>query len=371
MTKTKKIKVMIVDDSLTMRLLLQNIISQAPDMEVIATAADPLQAIEELKNIQPDVMTLDVEMPNMDGISFLKKIMQLRPLPVVMVSTLTSSGSKTALEALDIGAVDVIGKPSARAEDLKKSVDEIINKIRAASCSSISTKFTKKEARNIINNDSLISSNNHGVGDLDKIMPKCSNKITEDRPKIIAIGSSTGGPQALQEIFTKLPVNCPGIVVTQHIAVGFVPMFVKRLNTLCDVEIVEATNNTIIKNGHVYIAPTQKHLAVKYTGQNYVCCVFEECAINRHIPSVDVLFRSIANHSSNNALAIILTGMGNDGARCMKEIKDSGGNTIAQDETSSIVFGMPRMAIKHGGVNKVISLKNIPMEIMNYCKGGS
>jgi two-component system chemotaxis response regulator CheB len=295
-----------------------------------------------------------------------------------MVSTLTGEGSETALKALDIGAVDVIGKPSARAEDLKQSVDEIITKVRAAACARVGTKAPRQEVQEIVIESSAVPStykpqdkkqvSDHGVGNLDELLPKSIRTIPTSRPQIIAIGSSTGGPQALQEILTKLTPVCPGIVVTQHMAVGFVPMFVNRLDKICSVKVVEATDNMPIENGHVYIAPTQKHLTVEYTSQKYICKILEGSAISRHVPSVDVLFRSIANTSSKNALGIILTGMGNDGARCLKEIKDAGGMTIAQDEATSVVFGMPRIAAELGGVNKVLPLNKISTEITNYCK---
>lgn len=360
MKQQNKIKVMIVDDSISIRLLLQGIISQAPDMEVVATAADPIQAIEAMKSIQPDVMTLDVEMPNMDGLTFLQKIMNLKPLPVVMVSTLTSKGSETALKALEIGAVDVIGKPSAKAEDLKNSVDEITSKIREAALAKVGHKAPREDLKHIAKKQEKID---FGYGKIDEVIKKSTKTITDARPPIIAIGSSTGGPQALQTILGNISPNSSGIVVSQHMSNGFIPMFVKRLNNITKVEVVEAKDGDTIKNGHVYIAPTLNHLAVKYKNNNYVCHVFEAPAVSMHLPSVDVLFRSIANEAGKNATAIILTGMGSDGANSMKEIKDAGGMTIAQDEETSIVFGMPRVAIENGGINKILPLDKISTEI--------
>lgn len=366
-----KIKVMIVDDSLSIRLLLKGILSEAPDMEVVATAADPLQAIEEMKKVKPDVMTLDVEMPNMNGIEFLQKIMNLNPLPVVMVSTLTKEGSETALKALEIGAVDVVGKPSAKAEDLKQSVEEITSKVRAAACAKVGGKRPNQHVQHIMaeNTHSNLLGDTQEHATLDEVLPLLATKPgNSERPNIIAIGASTGGPQALQEILTTLPVTTPGVVITQHMAAGFTQMFAKRLDGLCDVTVVEAQDGDIIKPGHVYIAPARQHMAVDFVGGQYKCHVFNSANVSRHKPSVDVLFRSIANQAGSNALAIILTGMGDDGAKALKEVKNVGGTTIAQDESSSIVFGMPRVAIEEGGAMEVLSLRQIVEKINNHFK---
>ncbi|MDD9911432.1 MAG: chemotaxis response regulator protein-glutamate methylesterase [Alphaproteobacteria bacterium] len=358
-----KIKILIVDDSLSIRLVLKGIFSDQPDMEVVGTAADPLQAIEVLKEVQPDVMTLDIEMPNMDGLTFLKKLKNLRPIPVVVISTLTHKGSKTAMEALSLGAIDAVGKPSAKAKELERCVDEIVEKVKAAAFSRVEGAKPRQELQKMLKEEGQIKE----TQSTDSVLQKKA-KAPAERPPLIAIGSSTGGPQALQEILTNLPsTDLPGIVVVQHIAQGFSASFANRLDGLCDLTVKEAHDTLRIKPGHVYIAPSGKHMAVEWRGGNYHCRIFKGEPVSRHCPSVDVLFRSVADNVGASAIGVILTGMGADGAAGLKEIRDNGGRTIGQDEKSCIVYGMPRVAFEVGGVATQLSLKDIPHTLHSYC----
>lgn len=359
-----KIKVMVIDDSLSIRLLLKKIIGMAPNMEIVASAGDPIEAIKVLKTVEPDVITLDVEMPHMDGITFLRKLMAQKPLPVVMVSTLTAEGSETALKALEIGAVNVVGKPSAKADELKACTEEILTKITEAACAKV--KGSKHVAPKICSTKPVELPSVDPTKTVDDVYPRRKATTLSNSP-IIAIGSSTGGPQALQEILSNITdTSLPPIVITQHMSLGFLTAFAKRMNDISSLTVHEAKDGLALENGNVYIAPARQHLAIDFRSGRYVCHVFEGGAVNRHCPSVDVLMRSVADCAGSSALGIILTGMGNDGAKGLLEMKQSGAVTIAQDEASSIVYGMPRVAAELGAASKVLSLSSILSTIKNY-----
>jgi two-component system, chemotaxis family, protein-glutamate methylesterase/glutaminase len=345
-----KIKVVVVDDSALIRTLLKEIINSQPDMEVIGAAPDPLVAREMIRSLNPDVITLDVEMPRMDGLDFLEKLMRLRPMPVLMISTLTDKGSDITLRALELGAVDFISKPKMDIQNgMKDYADGIARKIRIAASARVrgmaSIHTTSRNA--------------------DAVLPSIRNKITSTE-KILVFGASTGGTEALKDVLIHMPPDCPGIVIAQHMPEGFTRSFAARLDSLCKISVKEAEHGDRILPGHAYLAPGHSHLLLGRSGANYVCELSGAEAVNRHRPSVDVLFRSAANQAGRNAVAIILTGMGRDGAAGMKEMHDAGAHTIAQDETSCIVFGMPKEAIARGGVDEILPLGDIPRAILNH-----
>ncbi|OIQ76159.1 chemotaxis response regulator protein-glutamate methylesterase [mine drainage metagenome] len=345
-----KIKVVVVDDSALIRTLLKEIINSQPDMEVIGAAPDPLVAREMIRSLNPDVITLDVEMPRMDGLDFLEKLMRLRPMPVLMISTLTDKGSDITLRALELGAVDFISKPKMDIQNsMKDYADEIARKIRIAA-----------GAR--VRGMASIHTTSRSV---DAVLPSIRNKITSTE-KILVFGASTGGTEALKDVLIHMPPDCPGIVIAQHMPEGFTRSFAARLDSLCKISVKEAEHGDRILPGHAYLAPGHSHLLLGRSGANYVCELSRAEAVNRHRPSVDVLFRSAANHAGRNAVAVILTGMGRDGAAGMKEMHDAGAHTIAQDESSCVVFGMPKEAIARGGVDEILPLKDIPGAILGH-----
>ncbi|MFZ5589560.1 MAG: protein-glutamate methylesterase/protein-glutamine glutaminase [Pseudomonadota bacterium] len=345
------IKVLIVDDSALVRRLLMEIINSRSDMQVVGTATDPIMARDKIKQLNPDVLTLDVEMPKMDGLEFLEKLMRLRPMPVVMVSSLTEKGAEITLRALELGAVDFVSKPKV---DLMHTLadysSEIIEKIRVAA-------GAKPRG---------YSGPSHGALDVDPklttdaVLKKKSHpthfKTTD---KIIALGASTGGTEAIKEVLMQMPADAPGIVITQHIPGAFSGPFAKRMNGVSEMTVCEARDGQQILPGHVYIAPGNEHLLVIRDGARYVCQLNGGPPVNRHRPSVDVLFRSVAQNVGPNALGVILTGMGDDGARGLKEMHDAGARTLAQDEKTSVVWGMPGEAVKHGGVDEVLPLDKV------------
>ncbi|SGY99342.1 protein-glutamate methylesterase/protein-glutamine glutaminase [Moritella viscosa] len=327
----QKIKVLVVDDSALMRKILETLLRLDPLIDVVGSAVDPFDAREKIKKIRPDVLTLDVEMPGMNGLSFLDNLMRLRPMPVVMVSTLTSQGAPVTLKALELGAFDFIAKPTDKSsQSLGYFGDELCAKVKSAVGANVR-----------IMRESVISQIK-------------TQEIQGDR--LIAIGASTGGTEALRELLIPLTPPFPPIVVTQHIPKNFSSAFAKRLNDYCRLTVMEITNEQIIEPNHVYIAPGDCHLKVHKSGQVYTCQLFDGPAVNRHKPSVDVLFDSVATTYGDKAVGVMLTGMGKDGAAGLLLMRQTGAVTIAQDETSSVVWGMPGAAVRIGAVMDILSL---------------
>jgi len=357
----RRIKVLIVDDSALVRSLLTDILRADPGIEVVGVASDAHIAREKIKALNPDVLTLDVEMPKMDGITFLKNLMRLRPMPVVMVSSLTERGADVTLDALALGAVDYLSKPKIDlAVTLKDYGDELIDKIRAASKASVRA-LDPRRAATIATN--MATKAAHST---DAVLPKAPPpKQLRTTDRIIAIGASTGGTEAIKEVLMRLPPDSPGVVIAQHIPKAFSGPFAKRMNTCCHVTVYEAEDGQQVLAGHAYIAPGDKHLMVVRDGARYVCRLDDGVPVNRHKPSVDVLFRSVAQNAGRNAIGAILTGMGKDGARGLKEMLDAGSRTIAQDEATSVVWGMPGEAVALGAAQYVLALENVAGKILS------
>jgi len=358
------IKVMIVDDSAVVRQVLQQQLDKYRDIEIIATAPDPIFALEKLKTLSPDVIVLDIEMPRMDGLTFLRHIMQTRPIPVIICSTLTEAGAEVTLQALSAGAFAVVTKPKTGLRDyIVDSSEDLAAVIKDAAAARMDRMRTSAPAA---------ARSNAPKSDLpvrpklsaDEILAAPSSSMNVPMTeKFIAIGCSTGGTQALEVVLTALPRTSPGIVVVQHMPAQFTRSFAERLNGLSEVEVKEAETGDRILPGRALIAPGGKHLLAKRSGAQYYAEVMDGPLVSRHRPSVDVLFRSVAKAAGQNAIGIIMTGMGDDGARGLKEMHDVGARTYAQDEQSCVVFGMPKEAIKLGGVDDVISLEEIPRAI--------
>jgi two-component system chemotaxis response regulator CheB len=351
----KKIKVLVLDDSALVRQILVEILRGARDIEVVGTANDPFMARERIKETNPDVLTLDVEMPRMDGLTFLQNLMRLRPMPVVMISSLTDRGAETTFKALELGAVDFVSKPKVDvAGTLADFSEEILAKIRAAAGARVharsaapATVLPKHTA------DAILAPSGAGA-----------RRMLRTTDRIIAIGSSTGGTEAIREVLTSLPADCPAVVIAQHIPEAFSLAFTRRMDALAAISVVEPVDGQQIRTGHAYIAPGGKHLLVERDGARYLCRINDGPPVNRHRPSVDVLFRSVAQKVGPNAVGVILTGMGDDGARGLKEMRDAGAPTIAQDEATSVVWGMPGAAVKLGGVGEVLPLGRVAEAIM-------
>lgn len=343
-----KIKVLIVDDSALIRSVMKEIIGSQPDMEVVGVAPDPLVARELIKQTNPDVLTLDVEMPKMDGLDFLEKLMRLRPMPVVMVSSLTERGSEITMRALELGAVDFVTKPKISIQTgMRDYTDLIADKIRAAAKARISARTVPSAERTA------------------GALPALRNPLTSSE-KLIIIGASTGGTEAIREFLMQMPSDCPGILIAQHMPEGFTSSFARRLDSLCKISVREAAGDERILPGHAYIAPGHSHLLLGRSGANYVTRIEQTDPVNRHRPSVDVLFRSAALSAGKNAVGVILTGMGKDGAAGMLEMKNAGSYNFAQDEASCVVFGMPREAIALGATHEVGPLQALPGMVLNY-----
>ena len=359
-----KIRVLIVDDSALVRQILTEILNKDPGIEVVGSATDPYAAREKIKRLNPDVLTLDVEMPRMDGLTFLSNLMRLRPMPVVMVSSLTEQGAGVTLQALELGAVDFVTKPKV---DLAHRLDdyalEIREKVRIAAGARV------QERRS---GPAVVTKPIAPVGEkysADVILQRGNTprhfKTTES---IIAIGASTGGTEAIKEVLIRMPLNCPGSVITQHIPEAFSGPFARRMDSIAAIAVCEARDGQQVLTGHAYIAPGDRHLMVVRDGARYVCRLNDGPPVNRHRPSVDVLFRSVAANAGMNAVGAILTGMGDDGAQGMKEMHDAGAPTIAQDEQTSVVWGMPGQAVKLGGVDKIMPLETIPAQLMRFAE---
>ena len=350
----KKIRVLTVDDSALMRQVLATLLAKDPEIEVIGSAPDPYIAREKIKALNPDVLTLDVEMPKMDGLTFLEKLMRGHPMPVVMVSSLTESGCQTTLRALELGAVDFITKPKI---DLREGMEEVaqdlIGKVKAAAHARVVPSSAKRQVSQATCTSREAFSH----------APSAMIKTTDT---IIAIGSSTGGTEAVKDVLLSLPPNTPPILITQHMPERFTKTWADRMNSLCRISVKEAENGDSVLPGHALVAPGGYHMALVRSGARYTVQINQDPPVNRHRPSVDVLFASVARYAGANAVGVILTGMGNDGAKEMLTMKQAGAFTIAQDEASCVVFGMPKEAIKAGAVDKVLPLHEIAGSILSH-----
>lgn len=350
----QKTRVVVVDDSALVRGLLAEIIDRQPDMCCIGAAADPLVAREMIRNLNPDVITLDVEMPRMDGIDFLSRLMRLRPMPVVMVSTLTERGADVTLKALELGAVDFVAKPKIGVADgLRQLGADITEKIRTAAKARVNRLATQAPAAG--------GAKPAGLASLGRLSTE----------KIIFIGASTGGTEATREVLMQLPADAPAVMITQHMPPGFTKSYAARLDGLCRIAVAEARDGERVLPGHAYIAPGGHHLSVERSGANYIARVQAGEPVNRHMPSVEVLFDSAARVVGRNALAVMLTGMGGDGARAMRTMKDAGSYNICQDEASCVVFGMPREAIAKGAAHEVLPLGKIAPRLMEWLRANA
>lgn len=356
-----KIKVLIVDDSAVVRQTLQSILSSDPEIEVIGTASDPFFAAKKIAQEVPDVITLDVEMPRMDGLTFLKKIMSQHPIPVVIISSLTAKGTETALRAIEFGAIDIIAKPLM---DTKLFIEE--SKIRL--CDAVkAAAMAKIKRRSVPQNDFTVQPKYSADAILPKFVPSESSMI-KTTELVVAVGASTGGTDALRVFLEAVPLDSPGIVIVQHMPENFTKSFANRLNELCNITVKEAENGDTVIRGRALIAPGNHHMLLKRSGAKYYVEIKDGPLVNRHRPSVDVLFRSTARYAGKNAIGIIMTGMGDDGARGLLEMKEVGARTIAQDEKSCVVFGMPNEAIKVGAVEKILPLDQIAGTSMSWAK---
>lgn len=346
------LKVLIVDDSALMRALLTEIIGGAPDLEVVGSAPDPIAAREMIKVLNPDVLTLDVEMPKMDGLEFLDRLMRLRPMPVVMISSLTERGSEVTLQALEMGAVDFVAKPRAESVSLLQNyADEIRDKIRAAAGAHLRKRSAVPAERPAAQREATGAA---ATG--------LSPRLLQE--KLIAIGASTGGTEAIKDVLMALPEEVPGIVMTQHMPEAFTGSYARRLDSLCRIRVIEAQGGERIEPGTAYLAPGHSHLLVKRVGSAYMTELSQAEPVNRHRPSVDVLFNSVAQHARQNAIGVILTGMGKDGALGMLEMRKAGAWNIGQDKDSCVVYGMPREAANVGAVEEVVPLAEIGQRIL-------
>ncbi|WP_226663080.1 protein-glutamate methylesterase/protein-glutamine glutaminase [Microbulbifer aggregans] len=339
----QKIKVLCVDDSALIRGLMREIIDSQPDMEVVAVAPDPLVARDLIKRLNPDVLTLDVEMPRMDGLDFLERLMRLRPMPVLMVSSLTRAGSEITLRALELGAVDFVPKPQLGIRSgLLEYGAQIADKIRAAAGSRPTRRETKKTAE-----------------------PRSLDSVMVSSEKLLIIGASTGGPEAIRQVLEPLPPNSPAILIAQHMPSGFTRSFADRLDRLCRIRVKEAEQGERVLPGHAYIAPGDHHLKLARSGANYLVQLDDGPAVNRHRPSVDVLFDSAAELAGRNAIGALLTGMGRDGAKGLLAMRNAGAATLAQDEQTSLVFGMPREAIALGAAAEIVALDDVAQRLLS------
>jgi two-component system chemotaxis response regulator CheB len=362
----RKIRVLIVDDSASVRMTLSQIIDSDPDLEVMATAADPYLAVERIRHEVPDVMFLDIELPRMDGLTFLRKIMSQRPIPVVICSSLAEAGSDTLMQALEAGAVDVVTKPRVdTAQFLQESRMRICDAAKAAAHAKF--RGVAKAPPPPINVEAKLTA--------DAIIPPLSEaraaSLRAKQPQtepIICIGASTGGTEALRDVLERLPANAPGIIIVQHMPEKFTNAFARRLNSLCAMEVKEAEDGDVVQAGRALIAPGNQHMVLQRSGSRYTVNIVDGPHVSRHRPSVDVMFRSAAQVAGRNAMGIILTGMGDDGARGLLEMRQAGSHTVAQDEESCVVFGMPKEAIQRGAAVKIVPLGRVASEIDLYTR---
>ncbi|HEY4365815.1 MAG TPA: chemotaxis response regulator protein-glutamate methylesterase [Steroidobacteraceae bacterium] len=350
----KRIQVLVVDDSAVARQVMLDVLKSDPGIEVLGVAADPIIAMERMKLKWPDVIVLDIEMPRMDGITFLRKIMHERPTPVIICSTLTEAGARTTIEALAAGAVTIITKPKLGLKQfLSQTSDDLISAVKAAASANVKRLVMRDRPPPVapVRNTA------------DVILGPAERAMTRTTDHVVAIGTSTGGTQALEKVLKELPVVTPGIVIVQHMPEQFTAAFAARLNTLCRIEVKEAQNNDRVIPGRALIAPGGRHMLLRRSGAQYLVEIREGPPVNRHRPSVDVLFRSAAKCAGANALGVIMTGMGDDGARGLKEMRDAGADTIAQDEASCVVFGMPKEAIRLDAAARIMALDELPSAI--------
>jgi two-component system, chemotaxis family, protein-glutamate methylesterase/glutaminase len=360
MSGDRRIKVLIVDDSALVRSILSDVLSRDPALEVVGTASDAHMAREKIKRLNPDVLTLDVEMPKMDGLTFLHNLMRLRPMPVVMVSTMTERGAETTLDALAMGAVDFLTKPRIDvAAKLPEYCEELIGKIKAASRASVRALDAQRAE--------LVRPKNQTVVVPTGKVAAARTMRTTDR--IIAIGASTGGTEAIKRVLVGMPADTPGILVTQHIPKAFSASFARRMNECCTMTVTEAEDGQQVLAGHVYIAPGDQHLYLIRDGARYVCRLDNGEPVNRHKPSVDVLFNSVAKSAGENAIGVLLTGMGKDGARGLKEMRAAGSRTVAQDEATSVVWGMPGEAVSIGAAEQVVAIDEMAACVLALAEG--
>ena len=355
-----KIRVLVVDDSALVRGLLSEIINRQADMCCVGAAADPLVAREMIRNLNPDVITLDIEMPRMDGLDFLARLMRLRPMPVVMVSTLTERGADVTLKALELGAVDFVSKPRIGVADgLRQLGADITEKVRTAS---------KARMHRLASPAAPATTGGAGVA-APAAAPAAMGRLSTE--KIIFVGASTGGTEATRELLVNLPADSPAVMITQHMPAGFTRSYATRLDSLCRIRVAEASDGERVLPGHAYIAPGGLQMSVERSGANYVVRVQDGPPVNRHKPSVEVLFDSAARSVGRNALGVMLTGMGADGARAMRAMRDAGSWNVVQDEASCVVFGMPREAIAHGAANEVLPLKQIAPRLVDWLRANA
>lgn len=354
----KQIKVIVVDDSALVRKVMTEVLNSDPEITVIGQANDPFFAMKKMQEQMPDVITLDIEMPRMDGITFLKKIMSENPIPVVICSSLTSTNSTTTVDAIKAGAVEIITKPQVGVKGfIQESAIQIIDAVKGAAQAKVKKRKNKPlEVKEKLTADSMLAK-----------LPKNSSTraMTETTQKIMAIGASTGGTQALRKVLAAMPSISPGIVIVQHMPEKFTTSFAQHLNDISHMNVREAKHGDKLLPGVVLLAPGGKHMILKRSGAVYHVDVLDGPLVSRHRPSVDVLFRSVARYAGSNAVACLMTGMGDDGADGLKEIRESGGRTFAQDEQSSVVFGMPKEAWKRGGAEALVSLDDIPQTLLN------
>lgn len=351
-----KIRVLIIDDSILIRKMLTEILNSSPNIEVIGVAADPLIAREMIKHLHPDVLTLDIEMPNMDGITFLRNLMRLRPTPVVMISTLTEKGAEVTLEALTIGAVDFIAKPKVDvANTLNDYADEIIGKVKIAARANLGNIADTRNLKTRTDDKTPAAVNL-------KTHPIKQSRAGGDA--IIALGASTGGTEAIKVVVKGLPANSPAVVITQHLPAAFSESFVRHIDLIAAMTAGIPRNGQIVEAGNIYLAPGNRHMTVNREGTKYVIRLHDTEPVNRHKPAVDVMFRSLAQSAGSRAVAVLLTGMGVDGAAGMKEMHDAGAKTVIQDKQSSVVWGMPGAAFKLGCADYVLPLEDVANRIL-------